>query len=80
MKRIVYSCDWCGIEAPKIGEHPADWAMVSFVPILPERSNQLLCAHCIQLMRTSVDRCISKCIEDSQRTASVDTPKRKRRP
>jgi hypothetical protein len=25
MKHEIYSCDWCGVAAPKVGEHPSDW-------------------------------------------------------
>ena len=42
MKRILYSCDWCSLAAPKIDEVPAEWRFVTLL----DRAEELLCGGC----------------------------------
>ena len=56
MRTSIYSCDWCGQQAPKSDEHPESWMYVSHLgehsSRIPEQEGvELICDGCKFLRR-----------------------------
>lgn len=58
--REIYTCDWCGQDAPKADEHPSDWTTFTEAEwndsgTMKMTISDLLCKQC-QVRRSAVIR------------------------
>lgn len=52
-QRIIYSCDWCGVDAPKSGCVGGGWSPKVDTP----RGPRCLCAACVTRLEQAINLC-----------------------
>lgn len=63
MQRTIYSCDWCGVDAPKPGLIGDGW-MFCETPLRVQNKREVLCAGCHQVACGVWERAKERCRAD----------------